>query len=81
MGHVFAIVVLALIVGVLIGGVFGPLWRNRASAVPWPGQMHPDDGGVSRKLVELAALADRLQARIDTLERILDTTHAEWRHK
>ena len=32
-------------------------------------------------LVELADLADRMQSRIDNLERLLDATTPEWRTK
>ncbi len=81
MGHVFAMVVLALVVGVLAGTVFGPFWRSRLRRAPWPGELRPEAADDHRKLAELAALADRLQARIDTLERVLDTPHGEWRNK
>lgn len=34
-----------------------------------------------RTLVELAELADRMQSRIENLERLLDAAAPDWRHK
>ncbi|HLY55434.1 MAG TPA: envelope stress response membrane protein PspB [Stellaceae bacterium] len=38
-------------------------------------------GDNEKSLVELAEIADRLQARIDNLERLMDAAAPEWRTK
>jgi phage shock protein B len=53
------------------------LVRLRSHAV----ERRPGWDQAGRSDAELWALADRLQARVETLERLLDAAQPEWRNK
>jgi len=72
----FPMVLMGLaVVGLLVllqwwGGGRTPPWQRGSAGVA------PDP-----RLVELAERADRMQARIDSLERLLDASQPDWRSR
>ncbi len=66
------------ILGILFVVVVAPIWIVAHYATTWrTGRMLSREH--ERALAELAELAQRLEARMETLERILDTDAPGWR--
>ena len=65
---------------ILFTVVVAPLWLFLHYGWRWR-QARLRSGATERTLAELADLAERMQARIDNLERLLDVAAPQWRNK
>ncbi len=68
---VLGIIFLTVVVPMWLSAHYGTRWRQAK-------RMTPDS---ERMLAEMAELADKLQARIDNMERLLDASVPDWRKK
>ena len=68
------------VLGVIFLTVVVPMWLSAHYGTRWrqAKRMTPDS---ERMLAEMAELADKLQARIDNMERLLDASVPDWRKK
>ena len=68
------------VLGVIFLTVVMPMWLSAHYGTRWrqSKKMTPDS---ERMLAEMAELADKLQARIDNMERLLDASVPDWRKK
>lgn len=72
---------------VIFGGLMAIFWGIAYPALR--ARYHPGKRSAGQyasdqdpsELAELRLLADRLQARVDTLERLLDATQPDWRKR
>lgn len=78
MGHFFGLIAAAVFGAAIV--VFMMRMRPAPFRIGWCGG-HGATDERDRELGNLAATAERLQARIETLERLLDAMQPDWRNK